>query len=460
MKQRELYEKLVLKIKTVTPVHIASGSFLIENRDYYLGDRAVRRIHYPSLVNSISEENLEQTLQQIRAEGIRSLLPKPPKKPKRAKIEEDWKQVLRTKVGLTAPEPSLEEEPVADNQRSLLDEAEIYQQPATFGKSHIGNKVQEMALDSFLRSFFPGSTLKGAIRTAFYIDTILQEPQRLDRLRFTWTSNPVEADYPLDREMSGLDRYAMGKDIFRQLCVRDSNYLAPVDSLQIFQIKIMNVISNDGNRIMWKKGATHNVSGFEDADPVYWEMLKPETEFTTEIIVDYALQKLMEAQSCKMEKPALQLKSGNIISALNSFGQRIAEQELQYAQLYKIDYLQTFYNDLQQKCAQAQQNGRQAYFPVGSGVPWHAKTVGSLLESSSLDTIRRHFYRYMGKFVHVTCKASFHGMRLRRGQCPKCGKQIRSDKLVCVSPFPKTRHLIFLDGKPALPPGWICIEQA
>jgi CRISPR/Cas system CSM-associated protein Csm5 (group 7 of RAMP superfamily) len=466
MKLQESYQKMAVKIKTLTPVHIATGCCLVENRDYYVDGQTIHRLHYPSLLQEIPEDSLDHSLHQIKNEGIKSLLPKPAKKIKKQQVEEDWKQALRAlevnsgdKETAQAVAIGKEEKDVEIAMPDVLNKARLYQWESNFGAEDVGGKIHEMALNNYLRSFFPGSTLKGAIRTALYLDTLSRSTQRLNRLRFTWTSNPLEADYPLQREMTGIGMRETGKDIFRQLTVRDSACRAAAETLGVFQLKILNIVTQEDNSqtLAWKKGAKNNVSSFTEGDSLFWEMIRPEAEFMSELILDKALAEMIAGLS-SVEKAAFQIDVANILRSLNNFGKRIAAQELTYARAYKIDYLADFYDGLVKQCDVAMQDGKVAYVPLGSGVPWHGKTIGSLLESSSLDTIRRHFYRYMGKFVHLTCKASFHGMRLRRGQCPKCNKQIRPEKLSCIEPFPKTRHVVFVAGKPALPPGWVCIE--
>ena len=470
MKQLDGYQTLGVKIKTLTPVHIASGGFLVENRDYYVEGKEVRRLHYPSLLAQIPEENMDKVLHQIKNEGLRSLIPKPVKKViKKVQVEEDWKQALRAleakgakpaTAAATDANGEKEEVETTSELQVPLERLEIYRCETNFGREEIGNKIHEMALDNYLRAFFPGSTLKGAIRTALYLNTLSRQPQRLNRLRFTWTSNPMEADYPLEREMTGVDMKDLGKDLFRQLTVRDSNFATAANSLGLFQLKILNIGLNEEQKqvVAWKKGSKGNVERYEEADSFCWEMIRPEAEFHTEFIINSGLYSAITAAYPKMEKAAFEINPAQLVQSLNQFGKKIAEQELIYARHYKISYLESFYADLEQKCVAAAADGKLAYLSVGSGVSWHGKTIGSLLDSSSLDAIRRHFYRYMGKFVHTPCRDSFHGMRLRRGQCPKCGKQIRPEKLSCIEPFPKTRHVVFQEGRPMLPPGWISLE--
>lgn len=455
MTSQQFYQRLRFKIKILTPVHIASGTCLIENRDYYVDkNNLLRRIDYPGLLASIPGDVLPQTLQQIKTDGIRSLLPRPRKKAEKVRIEEDWKQALRQRVGMEAAVPEEEEESEPQELESLLQQAELYSTSSNLVKDDKGNRIQAMAMESGLHSFLPGSSLKGAIRTACYINTILQQPDRLNRMRFTWTSNPIEADYPLDREITGLERNHLGKDIFRRLWVKDSNYLDPAESVDLFQLRIMN-IAGDGDgppsKLMWKKGNKRNVASYREADPIYWEMLRPEIEFSTEIIIENR-----ELYGDEFEGVALELDQGNLMHALNVFAKVIAEHEIKYAEKFQIPYLRDFYRELAGKCDEALASGDSAYLPIGSGLPWHAKTVGNLLETTSLEKIRRHFYRYMGKFIYLPLKTSFHGMRLRRGQLG--GKPIRPEKLKAVEPFPKTRHFVFIDGQPAYPPGWLCLQ--
>lgn len=454
MKSQEAFEKVVFKIIPITPVHIAGGSFLLENRDYFVDKREIHRIYYPSLIDNIPEENINQALQMIKNEGIRSLLPRPRKKVEKNKVEEDWKQVLRQRVGLPVPIEEKEEEPEhPEEMANWLEHVELYKCPL---RDEIGSKIQAMALDSSRRSYFPGSSIKGAIRTALYVDNILREPARLNRLRFTWTNNPIEADYPLDRDMSGLELQDFGKDIFRQLWVRDSSYRLPADSLDVFQVRIMNIAAEEGEpqKLVWKKSGKKNVSSYRDADSLCWEMVKPQVEFKTEIVIDQELRHLLGASDTR--EAALDIRRESLTRSLNIFSKLVAEHELSFAEKFQIPYLRDFYQDLHRKCEEALLDGTVAYMPIGSGLPWHAKTVGKLLENAGLERIRRHFYRYMGKFIYLPLKTSFHGMRLRRGQLG--GKPIHPEKLKSVEPFPKTRHYVFVDGQPAYPPGWICLQ--
>lgn len=459
MKTKEI---VPLHITTMTPLHITSGNTLLEEKDFYVDGNTLHRIDYPHLLSNMKETDLEQSIAEMKQSGLRSLLPKPiVKKEKKApRVEEDWKQVLRAKVGLLTQqqlEPE-EEATVEENKAPLLQQAQVYDSPLEFSRAEMNGKIEEMALGHSGRSFLPGSSLKGAIRTALYFATLQKHPSRLGRLRFTWTEDPMQADYPLTREMTGAERHDSGRDIFRQLSVLDTNTVSPQGSLAVYQLKILNIgLVEDKPCILWKKGPKRNVFHYHEAESLCWEMIAPQIQFQTEIQIDTALKNFMALSCPEREKPAFALAIGHIMIALKDFGHFIVQRELAFAQQYDIPFLAEFYQDLLQKCEGAKA-GKEAYIPLGAGVTWQGKTVGGLLDPSGLDTIRKHFYRTMGKFIHQPCEAIFHGLRLRKGLCPRCAKSIRADKLTCIEPFPKTRHIVFRNGQPLLPPGWVYVS--
>ncbi len=451
-------EKLHWSVTAITPIHITNNTFLQEEKDFYVEAGILHRINYPLLLTMIPEEEFDSCLSQIKNAGIRSLVPKPNKKEKKTNKSptEDWKQILRSKVGIEeSDQDSQEEDGEQENtEKSLLEMSEIYRCNLDFSKEEAYGKIQEMAVDTFGRVFIAGSSLKGALRTALYFFYLSQHPHVLSRLRFTWTEDPLEADYPLFLEMTDMVRKNVRKDFFRQLCVQNTNLIPSYESIKVYQLKILNIgLADDEEQVLWKKGMKQSVSSFKEAETLCWEMIAPQTRFHTEIIIDHDLKDIFYQEK---QSPAFRFSSQNIMQSLRAFGMSIAQKEWEFAQKYNISFLKDFYQDILSK-AKNSQEGKEAYIPIGSGTPWHSKTIGNLLDRSSLDSIRRHFFQYMGKFVHNTCQASFNGQRVRKGVCPRCAKLLRSDKLSSVDPFPKTRHIIFQEGQPVLPPGWIKI---
>ncbi len=469
------FQALHCKITAVTPLHFNTGNILAEEKDFYIHEDVLHRLHYIKLLANLPEANFENALAQVREHGLQSLLPKPEKKSPKAKAEEDWKQILRAKVGLASAEPKekAKEWIAGDIFQKALEAAEMYQQPTNFVKGDLISKIHAMALDNWQRVFIPGSCMKGVLRTALYLGNLLEQRDRLSRLRFTWTDHAEEADYPLDREMAGTGRYEFSHDIFRQILVRDSECHSAKHTLGLYQVKILDIgLRDDQPIVFWKR------LGREDSeeegrpekpwqsqypidrpsnDGMFWEMIVPGSTFNIEMIFDIWLRDQM-AQQTQGEKPALFFEPESVLSVLRSFSRSMIQQELQFAQTYRIDYLRSFYQDLLKKL---EASGNVAYLPIGAGVPWHGKTIGLSLDSVGLDTIRRHFYRYMGKFIHQEkdCEAVFHASKLRKGVCPRCNKIIRSDRLACISPFPKTRHIVFGDNGSQFPPGWIALEM-
>ncbi|NUM35207.1 MAG: type III-A CRISPR-associated RAMP protein Csm5 [Candidatus Brocadiae bacterium] len=447
-------KKEKLHLIPITPVHISNNTALQEGKDFYIDGMVLHRIDYPFLLSLIPDQDFDSSLSQIKSSGIQALLSKARQKEKKGKeIDQDWKQILKAKIEEIEKRENQKTQQNS-KEKTLLDHAEIYQCTLDFGYQNLYNKIQEIALDSLGRSFISGSTLKGMMRTALYFSHLSQFPKALSRLRFTWTEDDKEADYPLFLEMTGMLQKNSHQDFFQQLRIQDSNLLPGSKSVKVYQIKLLNVcISQQEKQVFWKKGLNQNTPFHEEAESLCWEMIIPQTEFQTEIALDKALQKILSKQN---QKPAFALEIPTIMQSLKTFGISIAKKEWEFAQKYQISFLMDFYHDILEK-AQKAIGGKEAYIPIGSGVPWHGKTIGNLLDSSSLDSIRRHFYKSMGKFVHTLCQSAFHGQNLRKEACPSCGKLLRPEKLFAITPYPKTRHIVFQDGKPCLPAGWIRI---
>ena len=453
---------LNVKITTVTPLHISNRNTLLEDKDFYLEKNNLHRIDYQTLISMIKENNADYLFNQMSKTNLHkilaSLLRK--NKSKNKKSQEDWKEILRRKVGIVDTEEyEKKKEEEKENEykkiKNILDKAEIYQIQPDFSSKNLNNKISELLIDNYYRSFIPGSTIKGAIRTAFYFNCILQNKDCLKRLRFTWTKNPLKSDYSISKDITGYDFGNFKKDIFNVLAVRDSQKLPFTDNVSIYQIKTMNIdTQKDEGNIVWKKGYPNNVASYKEAKDEYWEMFRPDTVFSTEIIIDHDLKKLIQSKGYSKVDD---LDGANIIKSMNVFGRSIVEKELDYAKAYNADFLINFYDELFAKCKNSKET-KEAYIPIGKGIPWHGKSVGSLLNAPSLDAIRAHFYKYMGEFIHIPCGEIIHGLKVKRRFCPKCEKQIYPNQLKCIKLFPKTRHIIFNKEKPAFPAGWLHIQ--
>ena len=440
------FASTTLAIRTLTPVHIR-GNTLIKDMDFYLDKGNLHRINYLAFLQSIPKGLLGKSIREIKQKGLRSLLPRPIKKEKPSQVEA-WKVTLREKAGLSLPgetEPDQNaEQHFGSELFPLLQQAELYDHDMGSERENGLQKIYGNALDSYWRTYLPGSTLKGAIRTAFYMHALLKDPSCLARLRFTWSKDPLQADYPLNLEMNGLDIDSenFGRDIFSQLTVRDSGYLSHIDSLGVFPVKIMNIVQHEDREfIAWKSNDQQNIRFADRVRPFYWEMIRPGATFQTEIVFN--------SEPGQTSSSPLELNLQNMMEALHTFSSQIITKELQYAEKYDISYLKEFYQDLKAKCEADQTN--IAYLPVGSGLPWHAKTIGGILDPASLKGIRCHFYRHMGKF-------RLNGRDMKRERFRKFSKKIKAKNLECVEPFPKTRHVVFQEGQPYSPPGWVQLE--
>ena len=275
-----------------------------------------------------------------------------------------------------------------------------------------GAQLKEQIKDPYDRPYLPGSSLKGALRTAIAwyawgAARLRPETHRLGRSR-QWAGQEYE-------------RILLGKnpnhDLLRALQVSDSAPVAP-SALMVLNARVLN------------RG------GKMEGAPVEMEAIRPDTSFRLTIKLDNALFSDWARQGgLKLRGQDWLLHLGDVVQAHSN--DRIQRELAWFKAMRGVERVAGFYQRLANVSGKL--GGRQFLLELGWGTGWESKTFGSRLESDE---------RFMERIIN--------DYRLARGS------REHGD------PFPKSRRVAVAfrrDGTgkyieyPAYPLGWALVEM-
>lgn len=363
-----------VRVTVLTPLHIGSGRTLLHGYDYAIHDRRTWRLDEDAILATQSLEDprlVEQLARTPPAELLDS----------RRDFDPD-NGLFRYVIGGT-PRSNAE-----------------------------GAQVIEQLKDAYDRPYLPGTSLKGALRTALAWVAWGEHGLRPERGRLS--PNPKFAAQAYERELLGP---TPNKDLLRALHVSDS---APVndDTLMIANARVLH-----------QSGAL--------ASPIEMEAIKPDTVFELTLKVDTALFSRWADRSA--------LQGAHLLQTLpdcvhRHTAQRISE-ELAWLKAGKGAHaVYDFYRALPAEGLP----GHMCLLQVGWGTGWDDKTFGSRLRQDE---------RFMESILGDRHQGGFGLARGRRSQG---------------DPFPKSRRVIVrllrseADGsaieRPQSPMGWVLME--
>lgn len=299
-----------------------------------------------------------------------------------------------------------------------------------------GSNIQPFIKTRGEEPYIPGSSLKGAIRTALACQ-VLREGTELR----AFEGDSVEELFCLE----GIDPQ---RDVMRCLTVRDATPTG-IEESQLALCKIK----------------THSLQESGEMKPKFWstyaECLQPGTTLSTELHVDVELLEEMTAEFGHREVVETLFgrdwtESGivdRIETALDRLGEAIVEQDRELTG--EFDAVESFYDDLTENGA--------VPLRVGFGTGWHSNTVGTALSEAELLAVRGA--NELGKPTrHRNCGGILVDDDHNPGQlfCTECytGGIAPDGEEVSVTPFPKTRRLVHRNGIAEFPIGWVTLERS
>ena len=267
-------------------------------------------------------------------------------------------------------------------------------------------------------AYIPGSSVKGAIRTAILWWVLKNDADRFDRAKKHLNSlvrsrgrvDKKRVDDEIEKLVFGADPT---EDILKALQVSDTSAVN-VKELRIEEVRTLTTTPRG-----------HNWKGFY----TYVEALKPGTKLALETKIDEFLLEEDAASELHFENKKGLVRE--IPRICNEFADMFIEDEMRFFRQYnrpgELDDVLEFYEMLRER---REEDSFLLHLAWGSG--WHGMTVGRLLQGDP--------------------DFDFFGLRKRFS----LGK--RRNQQFFVSEFPKTRRIVFKDGKPKYPLGWLKIR--
>lgn len=341
-------------VETYSPLHIGSGEKLLKDYDYAVHSKRTWRL------------NLDAFFEEKGTDA--------------AMIE---------RLSRVPPAQLLKDEDYVEGSPLFL-----YVLPGEPRSQEPGAQLQEQIKDAWHRPYLPGSSLKGALRTAILWEAVRRRGARIA---------PEDLERNEKRAASRLERLFMGDDpnhdLLRALQVGDSDPLGP-ERLMLANAQVI------GGRT--QQGA-----------PIEVEAVRPRTTFRLRLKVDAALF----GQWAK--RHGLNLEGQALLEDLPGIVQRFSQGRLEAAAEW---YRQRSLPKLVSFCQSMQRDQKPGvcFLQIGWAGGWDSKTLGNLLQGDRAlwaEIVQRY--------------------RLGRG---------RRDPQ---SPFPATRRLVVQDDAVAAPFGWV-----
>jgi len=363
------YTIFEVQVSTLTPLHIGNGVELLNQYDYAIHTGYTWRIHHDRL------------LEAQRIEDLRQL----------AIIAEQPPQELLTDDDYRPGSPFF---------RYVLKGT-----PRATGE---GAVLREQIKDVYDRPYLPGSSLKGALRTALAASLWKQNGLRLEVNRLG--RNPKFAAQELERSLLGKNP---NHDLLRALHVSDSRPLE-ADSLMVVNARVIN-----------RGGAL--------GSPIEMEAIRPDVTFHLTIKVDTAL--FSEWAKAKGLRFAAESALRALPQIVNKRAlEQVRREQAWFGRIPNAGRVTSFYDSL----LKGQLQPNQMLLCLGWGTGWESKTFGTQMfgDPRTREALLRQF-------------------RMTRGK-RKNGDPFPLSRRVAVSFQRGTNGKV--QESPALPLGWVLVQ--
>lgn len=413
-----------LTITALSPVHIAAGSELVEGFDFVCDTK--KQIAY--IVNDeaallLAEQKLDRRKEQIKRK-ISEFAAKPARQQteqeeRKIRSEADEEKQLRKDLFR-----SLTLDDLMSERRRLLSPRDLEENPEIAGQQLVryalrgalsdGNRINEHIKDAFGRAYIPGSSLKGAIRTALGWQELGAQKLAVERPE----RDKKKADDRYEHMLFTADKHASDRindvnlDVFRALRVGDSTPLA--DALFLAPLRIQK----------------QSRQGGPDFDVLNVEAIQEGSQFQANIHLD----EYMLGPEPEKERGLNYAAKGTVLrqfaAACKARGEQLLREEMAFARERKLDSLVRFYDGL---IKDAQALGPTSFMlQLGWGAGWNSKTYGSRLRADA------------PQFAAIVNEYKLQPQR----------KSLFAEGDL----FPATRKLVLKGDIPMFPLGWVRVD--
>ena len=266
--------------------------------------------------------------------------------------------------------------------------------------------------------YLPAAALKGALRTgmlfANWRDGMLQEVlSRVQGERLPRRPAEVVEERALGSSGSSRMRYVSAGD----------SATVPTSQFKIYLLRTSTLQPRGGQHALaWKQSPRGAVDGGrpDDSTPTFAEMAAPGSSFEG----DWSEKSFfLEPEVRRMVRWPEGLNRAKVFESANIYAAGLLALQRQYAAMAGLALLDKSLEELEQRLAQAKENGA-CLLALGWG-------GGLLAKSSWLDTTNPEYRQILAQFA------------------------LYNRALASNLPFPKTRRIVFLNNKPATLPGWV-----
>lgn len=319
-------------------------------------------------------------------------------------------------------------------------------------KNNRSADINEFKKNVFNQPYIPGSSMKGAIRTAILWYILKNDSNKLQdvinirqKMIKQNPKNPKKADNKILESIFGKDP---NYDFLRVLQLEDSNPFS-ITSLEVSDVKILTTTKNGAHPKRFSN---------------FTETLVESAKSTLKIKIDDFLleddiaRKLGFNGKQNFIKSISEICNSKSISEIcNSYAKEFINNEIDFFNKYHLPNLVNAYDDLLDKIPS---NNNAFLLHLGWGSGWHGMTITEILGNTILNDIRWKFN--IGKKVkyHKKCNGIVKPDKYNKNKfyCNKCRKGKLTKKDIGTKlfyPFPKTRKIVFKNGNPEYPLGWI-----
>lgn len=272
------------------------------------------------------------------------------------------------------------------------------------------------------RPYIPGSSLKGALRSAMTRSLWDRAGQHYKNAIFEARRNAVDGEGRRGEgeRLKSLDDYAEYMEFgrphnspFRFLKIWDSAVF-PYENLGVYEMKIENICS--GKTKWYSRNFNHE--DIKSALPVYVEAAVPGSIITGDCSLDKAIKDDYVTGAGKIKNVDV---FNNLLEKIRKDSQDYIDGEINFFEKYGPVEIKSFYVNLK-KVLDSLKND-EIILQMGFGTGYISKTVGRFLNPAELSRL------------------SEMGMRVAD-----------------INLFPKTRRIILKNGKPHCVPGWVKIK--
>ena len=371
------------QLKTITPVHIGTGETLSQIDGFYDNGRW-HRIDIDAVLAAIPESELNRL---TIAMGQRDF---------------QWRRYLPT------------------NQPSARYTLPCLEDPRE-------TEIREMIKHPSGRPIIPGSSIKGAIRTALLwglIDDDDPEAQEALEHSVNYLKDQLQRKPNRSWAGQGIERHVLGKDpnhdLMRAVQVSDTAPI-PIEALEM-GVAWTVTLNRDGELVQKREGGREYKT--------FVEQIRTEQTFDFSIKIDKSLFGDREKSELGYSNQQERVACEELADVCNFVTAGLAKDEAEFYDYYKLPELANFYESLSNQIENLQSGA--FVLQIGWGTGYLTKTVTGLLTGGDDDLMmkfRRHY---------------------RLGRSRSQGDYYDDE-------FPKTRRVLYERQRPKSPLGWVQI---